>query len=164
MSCSATGTIRKPLMPFCPQRGWLNSEIPPEYRCTRQVTITGRLKDIIVTSTEKIPPADMETAILRDPIFEQIMIVGERPLYLSALMPVLNSAGWEVVATTAMRKMIPMPWRATVCGRNHSGENRAPDQQIPRLCQVHRALRISEPWTVENEMLTGPQAERKKDL
>ena len=32
----------------------------------------GRLKDIIVTSTgEKVPPADMEAAILRDPSFEQ---------------------------------------------------------------------------------------------
>lgn len=54
----------------------------------------------------------MEAAILRDPIFEQVMIVGEGRSYLSALT-VLSKRGWEVVATHCNAKMIPMHWRAT---------------------------------------------------
>lgn len=55
--------------------GWLNSGDTAHIDEQGRITITGRLKDIIVTSTgEKIPPADMEAAILRDPIFEQVKI------------------------------------------------------------------------------------------
>ena len=48
--------------------------------------ITGRLKEIIVMSNgEKLPPVDMENAILRDPLFEQVMLLGEAKPYLSLL-------------------------------------------------------------------------------
>ena len=51
--------------------GWLNSGDIARIDEHGRVTITGRLKEIIVMSTgEKVPPADMEAAILRDPLFE----------------------------------------------------------------------------------------------
>jgi long-chain acyl-CoA synthetase len=57
--------------------------------------IRGRIKDIIVTSTgEKIAPADVESAILADPVFEQAMVLGESRPYLAALV-VLNRSRWE---------------------------------------------------------------------
>ena len=44
----------------------------------RHLYITGRLKDILVTSTgEKIAPTDLEMAITSDPLFAQVMVVGE---------------------------------------------------------------------------------------
>ena len=57
--------------------GWLHTG---DRACIEsgRVYITGRLKDIIVLSNgEKVPPADAEAAILRDTIFEQVMLVGE---------------------------------------------------------------------------------------
>ncbi|TFH09347.1 MAG: long-chain fatty acid--CoA ligase, partial [Nitrosomonadales bacterium] len=67
------------------QDGWLNSGDMARIDEGR-ITITGRLKDIIVMSTgEKIPPTDMEAAILRDPLFEQVMLLGEGRSYLSLL-------------------------------------------------------------------------------
>ena len=40
--------------------------------------ITGRLKEILVTSTgEKVAPADLEMAITSDPLLAQAMVVGE---------------------------------------------------------------------------------------
>lgn len=78
--------------------GWLNSGDIAQIDEQGRVTITGRLKDIIVTSTgEKVPPADMETAILRDSIFEQVMVVGEGHPYLSALV-VLSQQGLQTIA------------------------------------------------------------------
>jgi long-chain acyl-CoA synthetase len=60
-----------------------------------RITITGRIKDIIVTSTgEKIAPVDLETAIVSDPLFEQAMVVGERRPFLAALV-VLNAEEWR---------------------------------------------------------------------
>lgn len=64
-----------------------------------QITIIGRIKDIIVTSTgEKIAPADLENAIISDPLFEQAMVIGERRPYIAALV-VLNADEWHLEKT-----------------------------------------------------------------
>ncbi|NBQ70989.1 MAG: long-chain fatty acid--CoA ligase, partial [Nitrosomonadaceae bacterium] len=75
--------------------GWLNTGDIAAIDAQGHVTITGRLKEIIVLSTgEKVPPGDMEAAILRDPLFEQVMLIGEARSYLSVLA-VLNPARWQ---------------------------------------------------------------------
>ena len=49
--------------------------------------IIGRIKDILVLANgEKVPPPDIEAAIARNPIFEQVMIVGEGKSFLTALV------------------------------------------------------------------------------
>lgn len=145
--------------------GWLNSGDTASIDAQGRVTITGRLKDIIVTSTgEKIPPADMETAILRDPIFEQVMIVGEGRSYLSALT-VLSKRGWEVVATNCNAKNDPHALACDEYAEEIILEKIA--RQIsgfPGYAKVHRALLISEPWTVENEMLTPTLKLKRKKI
>jgi len=51
------------------------------------ITITGRLKEIIVLNTgEKVPPADIEMAIATDGLFEQVLVVGEGHPFLSVLV------------------------------------------------------------------------------
>lgn len=74
--------------------GWLHTGDQARIDGGR-ITITGRIKDIIVTSTgEKIAPADLETAIISDPLFEQAMVIGEQRPYLAVLL-VLNAAEWQ---------------------------------------------------------------------
>lgn len=74
--------------------GWLHTGDQARIEDGR-ITIIGRIKDIIVTSTgEKIAPADLETAIISDPLFEQAMVIGEQRPYLAALV-VLNEAEWQ---------------------------------------------------------------------
>jgi len=54
--------------------------------------IIGRIKDILVLANgEKVPPPDIEAAVARNPLFEQVMVVGEGKSFLSALV-VLNKA------------------------------------------------------------------------
>ncbi|MAT64559.1 MAG: long-chain fatty acid--CoA ligase [Gammaproteobacteria bacterium] len=51
------------------------------------IYITGRLKDILVMSNgEKVPPADMEAAIMLDSLFDQALVVGEGRPYLTAII------------------------------------------------------------------------------
>ena len=70
--------------------GWLHSGDTCSVDARGHYTIVGRIKDIIVLNNgEKVPPSDMESAILLDPLFEQVMVVGEGKPYLAALT-VLN--------------------------------------------------------------------------
>ncbi len=52
--------------------GWLNTGDVARIDEQGHITITGRIKEIIVLSNgEKVPPSDMEAAILADHLFEQ---------------------------------------------------------------------------------------------
>lgn len=135
--------------------GWLNSGDIATIDEQGRITITGRLKDIIVTSTgEKVPPADMEAAILRDPMFEQVMIIGEGRSYLTALV-VLSKRGWESVAAQCQVAMDPQQ-----LAKNEQAEEIVLEMivrqisEFPGYAKIYRVALISEPWTIANEMLT----------
>ncbi|MDR4518485.1 MAG: long-chain fatty acid--CoA ligase [Nitrosomonas sp.] len=135
--------------------GWLNSGDVASIDQQGHVTITGRLKDIIVLSTgEKVPPGDMEAAILRDLAFEQAMVIGEGRSYLSTLV-VLNSDNWKKYAAER--------------GIAAEAENDEQKEQIeealldkithltrefPGYARIRKVAVIPEPWSVDNEMLT----------
>ena len=77
--------------------GWLHTGDQAVLEDGR-IRISGRIKDIIVTSTgEKISPADLEAAILDDPMFDQAMVIGEQRPFLAALL-VLNPGRWPEAA------------------------------------------------------------------
>jgi long-chain acyl-CoA synthetase len=113
--------------------------------------IIGRLKDIVVLSTgEKVSPADLEMAIAADPLFEQVMVVGDNRPYLCAAV-VLNRAYWtelsasrpeltELQATT-VRDLLLERVQASAVG-------------FPPYATVRAVLPTLEPWTLENGLMT----------
>ncbi len=135
--------------------GWLNTGDIASIDEQGHVTITGRLKEIIVLSTgEKVPPADMETAILRDPLFEQVMLIGEARSYLSVLA-VLNPVRWQDLA-------VHYGLEETLDGeqQKHQMEKillekiTSQTNGFPGYAKIRRVAVIHEPWSVENGLLT----------
>ena len=123
--------------------GWLHTGDKARVEGKR-VYITGRLKDVLVLANgEKVPPADVEMAISTDPLFEQVMLIGDNRPFLTALL-VLN--------------------REEMIKRNLNSDAHLEEQLIALLCQrlssfpgyaqIRRVAVVAEPWTVENEMLT----------
>jgi long-chain acyl-CoA synthetase len=134
--------------------GWLNSGDTARIDSRGHVFITGRLKEIIVLSNgEKVPPVDVESAIARDHLFEQVMLLGEGKPYLS-VMAVLNADHWKKLC--AERGLNDAP--ATI-GSKQVEEillSRITTQmkEFPGYAQVRRVAATLDPWTVENGLLT----------
>ncbi|MFT4117952.1 AMP-dependent synthetase/ligase [Bradyrhizobium sp.] len=130
--------------------GWLHTGDQARIENGR-ITITGRIKDILVTSTgEKIAPVDLETAILADPLFEQALVVGEQRPFLTALV-VLNAKAWveEKQRLTAAGKQGEAAERAALLARIAAAVKAYPSYATPRA--VWWTL---EPWTIAAGLLT----------
>jgi long-chain acyl-CoA synthetase len=135
--------------------GWLNSGDIARIDEEGRVTITGRLKEIIVMSNgEKIPPADMEAAILRDPLFDQVMLIGEGRSYLSALV-VLNPRNWERLALQYHLESDLVPMLQDLRAKEVVLDKVAHQiREFPGYAKIRRVILLASPWTVENDMLT----------
>ncbi|MGB5831941.1 MAG: AMP-dependent synthetase/ligase, partial [Thiohalocapsa sp.] len=121
----------------------------------RHLYITGRIKDILVLSNgEKVPPADMEMAIGFDPLFDQVLVIGEGHAYLTALL-VLNADLWTGLA----REYGLAPDK-----RESLHDPRlVKDMQIrirdvlvdfPGYAKIRRVTLTLEPWSVDNGLMT----------
>jgi len=135
--------------------GWLNSGDTARIDEKGHVFITGRLKEIIVLSNgEKVAPVDMEAAIMRDPLFEQVMLLGEGKPYLG-VMAVLNADNWKkLCAEHDLDANAPDTVRSKQVediALEHIGRQL---REFPGYAQVRRATLTLDPWTVENGLLT----------
>jgi long-chain acyl-CoA synthetase len=135
--------------------GWLNTGDTARFDAAGHIYITGRLKEIIVMSNgEKIPPVDMEAAILQDNLFEQVMVMGEGKPYLSAFV-VLNRDQWDKVAA---QHELDVPAenvaRSELARKLVLERIQRQIRSFPGYAQVYRAAILPEPWTIENGMLT----------
>ena len=111
--------------------GWFHSGDIGEFR-NGKLYITGRAKEIIVMSNgEKLPPGDVEQAILMDTNFEQVMVVGEGRPQLSMLAVSQLDDDQELVNRANVRLA-----------------------DFPGWVSIHHVKRISEPWSVENGFMT----------
>jgi long-chain acyl-CoA synthetase len=121
--------------------GWFHTGDLARIRDGR-VYITGRVKDIIVMSNgEKVPPTDAEAAILRDSVFEQIMVTGEgRP-----------GLGLVCVAKSDNLKEL--------CDRANEQL-----REFPGYARIRYVARVDGPWTVENGLLTPTLKTKRKEI
>jgi long-chain acyl-CoA synthetase len=134
--------------------GWLNTGDTARIDEHGHVYITGRLKEIIVMSNgEKIPPVDVEHAIARDGLFEQVILLGEAKPYLS-VVAVLNRDHWQTVAATgglaADGDGVRSKEAQDVVLRRIGDQLKS----FPGHAQVRRVVLTLDPWTVENGLMT----------
>jgi long-chain acyl-CoA synthetase len=134
--------------------GWLRSGDQCEIR-DGFIRITGRLKDILVLANgEKIAPADMESAIADDPLFEQVMVVGEQMPYLTALV-VLEKEAWRKAA----KRIGVDADDESVLGSDEVEQfllERISNliHEFPGYAQIEHVTASLAPWTVEGGLLT----------
>ncbi|MCX4188460.1 AMP-dependent synthetase/ligase [Methylophaga sp. OBS4] len=135
--------------------GWLHTGDQARISDSGHIYITGRIKDILILSTgEKVPPVDIETAILADDHFEQALIVGEGKSYLSALL-VLNSDKWFSLARELGLDAMDNASLNSKSLQQHVIQTlRQLLHDFPTHAKIRRVTLTLEPWTVENGLLT----------
>jgi long-chain acyl-CoA synthetase len=105
--------------------GWLHTGDIAQADSDGYIFITGRKKELIVSSTgKKIHPARVESLFKMEPLISQVLLVGDRLPYLTALFTI-NSANAE-----ALKGMDA--WR----GRSIAEIAQAP----PVLAEIHKAV------------------------
>ena len=137
------------------QDGWLNTGDTASISESGHITITGRLKEIIVMSNgEKVPPADMETALLHDRLFEQVMVYGDgHPALL--VLAVVNPEQWQALAQQlGVRADMPESLRDTRVEQQVLQRIAGQIKEFPGYAKVRRVLLLTEPWSIENGMMT----------
>jgi long-chain acyl-CoA synthetase len=145
--------------------GWLHTGDKAWITPTGHVQITGRLKDIIVLSNgEKVPPSDMENAIVLDALVDQVMVIGEGRPYLSALV-VPNLEGIAEIA--------PIVHLDPANEETWSDENihsllmqhvQRRTAAFPGYAQVRRLAVVAEPWTPDNGLATPTLKLRRNEI
>lgn len=145
--------------------GWLNTGDVAHISDTGHIYITGRTKDIIVMSNgEKIPPTDMEIAMLHDPLFDQVMVFGEAHPYL-VVLGVVNPEGWQHFAReVGIRADMP---EALSDSRVEARVLRRIARNLrgfPGYARVNRVLLMREPWSIENGLLTPTLKIKRNEL
>ncbi len=124
--------------------------------------IIGRLKDIIVLANgEKVPPADMETAIAEDALFEQCLVIGEQKPYLTALV-VLNGSLWEEIKKNrgvAFDNLNSPEVEEFLLKRIGKRITR-----FPGYAQIQRVRALLDPWTVDNDLATPTMKLRRSRI
>ena len=132
--------------------GWLHTGDKAKIEA-EHIYITGRLKEIIVLSNgEKVPPSDIELAIATDPLFEQVMIIGEGKPYLSALVVLNKLQLGQLCSDLALQNDTDPNSEAIINNLMQRVKNRL--STFPGYAKIYRIHAGLEPWTIENALIT----------
>ncbi len=95
---------------------------------------------MVLSNGEKLPPQDVEFALLHDPVFEQVMLVGEGRPFLT-LLAVTRETDEQSLLKRANERL----------------------KSFPRWVRVRRVIPMAEAWSIENGLLT-PTLKLKRPL
>lgn len=135
--------------------GWLHTDDQGRFDDSGNLVITGRIKELIVNSYGKnIAPVPIKQALVSSPYIEQVLIVGDRRPFISALIVPARSIleDWAQVrgicsgdyASLIARPEVIELFRSEI---ERLTANFAPYEKVKKFCL------IGEPYAVENGLL-----------
>jgi long-chain acyl-CoA synthetase len=130
-----------------------------------RIRILGRIKEIIVTSTgEKVPPGDLELAIMADPLFAQAFVLGENRPFI-AVVAVVNPEEWRRLATSLeVDPADPASLKSSVVCKAALARIEKVAASFPRYAMPRAICLSTEPWTIENTMMTPTLKLKRNNL
>jgi long-chain acyl-CoA synthetase len=107
-----------------------------------------------MSNGEKVPPGDMENAILRDHLFEHVLLYGDGHSYLVALA-VINPEQCQLLSQQDAGP-VNLPELLKDSRVEEQVLHRIAEQikEFPGYAKVRRATLMLEPWSIENGLQT----------
>jgi len=135
------------------ESGWFHTGDKAKIE-SNHIYITGRIKEIIVLSNgEKVPPSDIELAIGNDPIFEQVIVIGEAKPFLTAIITIEEN-NWEAFATEQSVSVDISSLNdekiKTIFLERINNQLTA----FPGYAKILRAHIVIKPWEIEDGLIT----------
>lgn len=136
--------------------GWLHTGDQGRFDEKGNLTITGRIKEIIVTSYGKnIVPAPIEMEIARSKYIDQIMLCGDKRKHIAALIVPSK----ESVVSYAEERGIPFDDYRSLLQTDDikdliASEIEKSSFELAPYEKIKAFTLLAEPFTVEDEMLT----------
>lgn len=116
------------------------------------IRITGRIKDILVMANgENVPPTDIEAAVMNNPLFEQVMVLGEARSFLSALVVLDKESFAQLCRTQGFDKA---ELNDSKLNSYLVKEVTAQMGKFPGYARIRKVHVCSEEWTVESGLIT----------
>jgi long-chain acyl-CoA synthetase len=145
--------------------GWLKTGDKARIDDEGRIFITGRIKEILVLGNgEKMPPADMEMAIALDPLFEQVMVIGEGRAYLSALVT-LEPDEWKAYAKS---KDLDPKKDASLLDRyivkDLTRRVTTLTKSFPGFAKIRKVVYYRENWTIDDGLLTPKMSMKRNKI
>ncbi len=145
--------------------GWLRTGDVGRTDNEGYYTITGRIKDIIITAGGKnITPAEIESTLKFSPYISDAVVIGDKKKYLSCLIMIDQ----ENVENFAQEHSIPFSDFASLCASSEVNgligqEVRKVNEQFARVEQIKEFRLIDVLLTAEDDELT-PTMKLKRSL
>lgn len=135
--------------------GWLKTGDVVAIDASGHIQITGRIKDIIVLANgEKMPPSDIENAIVLDNLIEQVLVIGEGKPYLSALVVPNHKALAAIAEQLQLNPSDPNTLTHKAVKKIFKMSIRERMKSFPGYAQIRRIRLIEETWTSDNGLAT----------
>jgi len=130
------------------------------------IFITGRIKEIIVMSNgEKVPPGDMENAIVLDGLFLQAMVLGEARSYLTALVVLDKKEYAKLAAAEGLSSDLAAERHGKKLEQLLVQRIASRLSDFPGYAKIRRVGVMEKPWSVEEDYMTPTlKLKRKKIL
>lgn len=147
------------------EEGWLHTGDQARLDSEGRIFIIGRIKEIIVLSSgEKVPPEDLQLAITTEPIFEQVLVIGENRPFLAAIV-VLNPGQWNLLAKRlGIDPQDQEQWNSPGVVDVLIERIAYRLKEFPGYARVHRVHVTHQPWNIDSGLITATLKVRRQPL
>jgi len=144
--------------------GWFRTGDMGELDAGGRLTITDRLKDLIKTSSGKaVAPQFLEAGVARDPLVDQVAVVGDLRHYITALIVPAREALAEYarsrgISYQSFEELVRKPEIVALYDEKIAAFNRS----LARFEQIRKFTLLPKPFTVEGGEITPTLKVRRK--